>query len=48
MMSDLNLVVDFLFGLMTQVFNTLTSHWLLQSVLALWLIRRVCKIFHLL
>lgn len=47
-MSDLNLVVDFVFGLMTQIFNTLTSNWLLQSVLALWLVRRVCKIFNLL
>ena len=47
-MSDLNLLVDFMFGLMTDVFNLLTSNWLLASVLALWLIRRVCKIFHLL
>lgn len=46
-MSDLQLVVNFVFGLMTQIFNTLSSNWLLQSVLALWLVRRVCKIFNL-
>ena len=46
-MNDLYLVATFVFGLMTEVFNLLSSNWLLQSVLALWLVRRVCKIFNL-
>lgn len=47
-MQDLTLVADWLFDVMTQIFNLMVSNWLLSSVLALWLIRRVCKIFNLL
>lgn len=47
-MQDLTLVVNSIFDLMTRIFNLYMSQWILTSVLALWLLRRVFKIFNLL
>lgn len=44
-MNDLNAVVDFVFQTMTQVFNLYMGYWLLTLVLAIWLVRKVVKLF---
>lgn len=44
-MEDLYAVCMAVFQLAIDFFNVLTSNWLLNSVLALWLVRRVAKIF---
>ena len=46
-MEDLYLVVQCVFQLALDFFNLMNSNWLLNSVLALWLVRRVAKIFQL-
>lgn len=44
-MEDMISIVGFLFDACTQIFNTYTSTKLLASVLALWVVRRVVKVF---
>jgi len=44
-MNDLLLLVGTIFDIMTKIFNLYTSTFILSAVLALWLIRKVCKIF---
>ncbi len=46
-MEDLYLIAQTVFQLALDFFGLLTSNWLLNSVLALWLVRRVAKIFQL-
>ena len=45
MLSDLSLMVDKIFELMTLIFNLYTGTMLLTGVLALWLLRKVTNIF---
>lgn len=44
-MDGMSSIVGFLFDACTAIFNTYTSTKLLASVLALWVVRRVCKVF---
>lgn len=44
-MDDMLQVASFLFTVFTTVFNLYTSTFLLSSVLALWLVRKVVKVF---
>lgn len=44
--NDLNLLVGQLFSYLTQIFNLYTTHWLLQGVFVLWVIRRVMRLFN--
>lgn len=44
-MESMTSIAAFLFDACTQIFTTYTSTKLLASVLALWVIRRVCKVF---
>lgn len=43
---NLNVFVDAIFSVLTQVFNLYTTSILLTGVLALWLLRKVANIFH--
>ena len=45
MFDDLNRIAGLVFDTMTQVFNLYTGSVLLSGVLALWLLRKVVKIF---
>lgn len=45
MLSDLSLMADSIFQLLTQVFNLYTGTFLLTGVLALWLVRKVVNLF---
>lgn len=45
MMEDLLILSDTIFNLLTQIFNLYTSTFILSGVLALWLLRKVSKIF---
>lgn len=45
MLSDLSLMVDSIFSLLTQVFNLYTGTMILSGVLALWLLRKVVNVF---
>ncbi len=45
MLSDLSLMVDAIFNMLTSVFNLYTSTMVLTGVLALWLLRLVVKVF---
>lgn len=44
-MDDLLVLADTIFNIMTQVFNLYTTTFVLSGVLALWLLRKVSKIF---
>lgn len=44
-MSDLNLIVGSIFGLLTQIFNLYTTSWLLTGFFCLWIFRRVARLF---
>lgn len=48
MLQDLSLMVDLIFDLATSVFNLYTGQIVLSGVLALWLFRKVAKLFGLL
>lgn len=45
MLSDLSLMADKLFSLLTSIFNLYTGSILLSGVLILWLLRRVVRFF---
>lgn len=45
-MEDMLLLASTIFDILTQVFNLYTSTFVLSGVLALWLLRKVAKIFH--
>lgn len=45
MFADLTSLVGSIFAVLTQIFNLYTGVGLLGGVLALWLIRRVVKVF---
>lgn len=45
MFDSLALIAGVFFDTMTQVFNLYTSSVILSGVLALWLLRKVVKIF---
>lgn len=45
MLNDLSLMVDMIFNILTQIFNLYTGTIVLTGVLALWLIRKVAKVF---
>lgn len=45
MLDDLSTFADAVFQMMTDVFNLYTGSILLSGVLALWLFRKVVKIF---
>lgn len=45
MLSDLSLVLESVFNTLTQVFNLYTGSIVLTGVLALWLLRKVAKLF---
>lgn len=44
-MAAFTAIADFLFEICTEIFNTYISSQLLAFVLALWVIRRVVKVF---
>lgn len=44
-MEDLLLLVGSIFDIMTKVFNLYTSTFILSAVLALWVLRKVSKVF---
>lgn len=45
MFDDLSLIAGVFFDTMTQIFDLYTGSMLLSGVLALWLLRKVVKIF---
>ena len=45
MLDDLTLMVGSIFDLLTDIFNLYTGTMVLTGVLALWLLRKVVKIF---
>lgn len=45
MIADLQAMADSIFVLLTQIFNLFTGQILLVGVLALWLLRKVVKIY---
>lgn len=45
MFQDLSLMVDSIFDLLTDIFNLYTGSIVLSGVLALWLLRKVIKVF---
>ena len=45
MLDDLTLMVGSIFDLLTSIFNLDTGTMVLTGVLALWLLRKVVKIF---
>lgn len=45
MLDDLNSVVGFLFNTMTGIFSLYVGGGILTGVFALWLLRRVSKLF---
>lgn len=45
MIADLQAMADSIFILLTQIFNLFTGQILLVGVLALWLLRKVVKIY---
>lgn len=45
MLADLSLVLESVFNTLTQVFNLYTGSIVLTGVLALWLLRKVVKLF---
>lgn len=46
MLSDLSMMVDTIFQVLTSIFNLYTGTMLLSGVLALWLLRKVVSIFN--
>lgn len=45
MLTDLSQLADAVFSVCTQIFNLYTGTMLLTGVLALWLVRKVAKLF---
>lgn len=45
MLEDLQLVVGWLFSRFTEIFRLYTAGSILTGVLALWLLRKVAKLF---
>lgn len=45
MLSDLSLMLESVFNTLTQVFNLYTGSIVLTGVLALWLLRKIAKLF---
>ena len=43
--SDLNLIVDKVFDILTQIFNLYTTSWILSAFLMLWVVKKVAKLF---
>lgn len=46
MIADLQAMADAIFVLLAQIFNLYTGQIVLMGVLALWLLRKVVKIYH--
>lgn len=46
MIADLQAMGDAIFVLLTQIFNLYTGQIVLMGALALWLLRKVVKIYH--
>lgn len=44
-MDDLALMADAIFNTLTSIFNLYTANLLLSGVLALWVLRKVAKLF---
>ena len=47
-LSNLSLIGDAIFSLMTSIFSLYTGQVILAAALGLWVLRRIMKIFHLL
>ena len=45
MLDDLNVIVGFLFNSLTSVFNLYLAGGVLSGVLAIWLLRKVSRLF---
>lgn len=45
MLSDLSLMADKIFEILTAIFNLYTGSMVLTGVLALWLLRKVTNVF---
>lgn len=45
MIQDLQSMADAIFALLTDIFNLYTSEIVLTGVLALWLLRKVVKVY---
>lgn len=46
MIADLQAMADAIFVLLAQIFNLYTGQIVLTGALALWLLRKVVKIYH--
>ena len=44
-MNDFNLVAGTIFDLMTRIFTLYTTNFLLSAFFALWLVKRVARLF---
>lgn len=45
MLDNLNVIVGFLFSVLTSVFNLYLAGGVLTGVLAIWLLRKVSRLF---
>lgn len=45
MIADLQLMADAIFSILTQIFNLYTGEIVLMGALALWLLRKVVKVY---
>lgn len=45
MIADLQVMADAIFALLTQIFNLYTGQIVFMGALALWLLRKVVKIY---
>lgn len=46
-LGQINQVFNYLLDCMYAIWTLLTSYWILMLVVAIWVVRKVCKIFHL-
>lgn len=44
-MDDINLVAGSIFGILKQIFALYTADFLLTGIFALWVVRRVARLF---
>lgn len=44
-MADMNLIVGEVFSILSRIFNLYITNWILTAVFALWVIKRVARLF---
>lgn len=47
-LGNMNLIFDFIMSLLQRVMGLVSSHYILLLPIAIWVVYRVCKLFHLL